>query len=1486
MKRILINATQPEELRVAMVDGQRLYDLDIELPSRERKKANIYKARITRVEPSLEAVFVNFGAERHGFLPFKEIARSAVGAPENTERALKDFLKEGQQLIVQVEKEERGTKGAALTTYISLAGRYLVLMPNNPRAGGVSRRIEGEDRAELREALGELKIPEGMGVIARTAGVGRTAEELQWDLDYMTSLWRAIQQAAAGAQAPALIHQESNVIIRALRDHMRSDVGEVFIDDETVFRQAQEFVERVMPTSLRKIKHYSDAIPLFNRFQIESQIESAFEREVALPSGGALVIDHTEALISIDVNSARSTKGGDIEETAFHTNLEAAEEAARQLRIRDLGGLIVIDFIDMSSNKHQREVENRLRRALEVDRARVQVGRISRFGLLEMSRQRLRSSLGESSQITCPRCLGHGQIRSVESLALSILRLIEEEAMKDKTRTVLAQVPVDVGTFLLNEKRDSITDIEDRHDVDINVIPSPQLLTPHYQMRRVRDDGKDDEIAGKSSYQLLEAIEPLEDPVASGTHRERAERPLVHAFQVAPPPTPKSGDHSKAPQIPAETVPQPSFFARIWNSLFPTQETTAHSESPALPAPKAAGTRSHTRTDTRSRSDSRSDARSDTRSDTSSKGDTRSRDSAPSDQRSGRSDQQNGEAGSRGRRRPRPDMADRGRKSEANLGAGTPNAGEAATSPTSRPATPPVTPTELSSSSSSATSAEIKPQASTASPKGPAPAIAPAMAPANVAATVATNEADTTTDAGQSTAAGPDSNGDGADSGKSRSRRSRRGGRRRNRSRSSVEATDAKDSLDSFEEAADAADGSDSSEEAADAADTSDRSKTVAAAADTSDSSEKTADTTDSALSAAAPPKTVSSTGSPTESATDDARTGADNEALASVAATLTSATSATAAPASTAPDTGNKTQLSPQATESAASGTSAGFTRTEATPASAAPGSEPTQAGTGTAITVARQTSPAVVADPRSRSMVARSRSLIGDDPLPPADPEQRQREARAALARMAASIPDTTADSSPASTSPTQSANPPSSAEVTTPDAAVAEKPTTDLSSTDTPTADVSTTDASSADASAAAVSSTDTSSADAPAADTPTAGAAVSGAITARDLDSATAHSTSADLGIPAQTALDAEATSATSSGLETSSPARAAAEPVVGVNSAEPMAAPTETAGPNEHAPLPTEQENATLAKQQVFPPSAMPTDTAPLSEQAPMVSTDTPSAGKQAVVDYQPTEDQPAGKQSAADHQPTEDQPAGKQSAADHQPTEDQPAGKQSAADHQPAEDQPAGKQSAADHQPAEDQSAGKESAADHQSTEHHTAEDQPTEDQPTEPQPAEDQPTKNQLPDNKLAEGADMAVTGPEDADSVTSSQTASDTSAPADTSVPASEEPTTEAATEDATTSAKESVRPRRSRRPRRKPAATSATTEQAKEPDAAEAKPRATESATTENPSEQRSPDDTRPTRPRRPRRSSKRTASSKKSDADGLDGAGTQPAQGSDD
>lgn len=566
MKRMLINATQPEELRVAMVDGQKLYDLDIEVPSREQKKSNIYKGKITRVEPSLEAAFVDYGAERHGFLPLKEIARSYFSeeARQQSGRVnIKDAVKEGQELIVQVEKEERGQKGAALTTFISLAGRYLVLMPNNPRAGGVSRRIEGEDRNLVRDAMAALNYPEGMGLIVRTAGVGRAIEELQWDLDYLLQLWSAIERAAEARPAPFLVYQESNVIIRALRDYLRSDIGEILIDDEEVYRQAREFMEQVMPHNLHKLKRYEDSVPLFSRYQIESQIESAFQRVVNLPSGGSIVIDHTEALLSIDINSARATKGADIEETALNTNLEAAEEIARQLRIRDLGGLIVIDFIDMQPARNQREVENRLREALKLDRARVQVGRISRFGLLEMSRQRLRPSLGESSQVVCPRCNGQGTIRGVESLALSILRIIEENAMKDNTARVVARVPVDVATFLLNEKRKPLYEIEHRYMVNIILIPTPSMETPNYEIQRLRtDEVRKDK--GTASYRMQPEPEeeapplPLSEPAA----------PEQPAVRMVAPPTPAPARAPEAPQSPT----QPGLIRRLWAALFGTGE--------------------------------------------------------------------------------------------------------------------------------------------------------------------------------------------------------------------------------------------------------------------------------------------------------------------------------------------------------------------------------------------------------------------------------------------------------------------------------------------------------------------------------------------------------------------------------------------------------------------------------------------------------------------------------------------------------------------------------------------------------------------------------------------------------------------------------------------------------------------------------------------------------------------------------------------------
>lgn len=536
MKRMLINATQPEELRVAIVDGQALYDLDIEVPSREQKKGNIYKGRISRVEPSLEAAFVDFGQDRHGFLPLKEIARSYFREDaQKTEGRLhiQDAVQEGQEVIIQVEKEERGTKGAALTTFVALSGRYMVLMPNNPRAGGISRRIEGDERQELREALSKLEIPEGMGVIVRTAAVGREREELQWDLDYLLKVWDAITTAAEKRKAPFLIYQESNLIIRALRDYFRDDIGEILIDNDKIFRDAHEFIEQVMPNHLRKLKLYSDTVPLFSRYQIESQAETAFSRQIRLPSGGQLVIDHTEALVSIDINSARATKGSDIEETAFNTNLEAADEIARQLRLRDLGGLVVIDFIDMVQNKHQREVEERLRKALRIDRARVQVGRISRFGLLEMSRQRVSPSLGESSLELCPRCQGHGHIRSVESLALAILRVAEEEAMKDYTGKVVIQAPSPVANFLLNEKRHSVIAIERRHEVPLVVVGMESMTTPYYQVHRLRTaDLKEEDAASYEFKPESEETVPETDILAP---RLEPERPAVAAIAPSTP---------------------------------------------------------------------------------------------------------------------------------------------------------------------------------------------------------------------------------------------------------------------------------------------------------------------------------------------------------------------------------------------------------------------------------------------------------------------------------------------------------------------------------------------------------------------------------------------------------------------------------------------------------------------------------------------------------------------------------------------------------------------------------------------------------------------------------------------------------------------------------------------------------------------------------------------------------------------------------------
>jgi len=513
---MLINATQEEELRMAMVDGQRLYDLNIELPAGERKKANIYKGKITRIEPSLEAAFVDFGAERHGFLPLKEISSEyfVKSVESGSKTNIKDVLKEGQDIVVQIDKEERGNKGAALTTFVSLAGRFIVLKPNKSRSGGVSRRIVGGDRDLARKSLTSIEVPKGMSVILRTAGIDRSPEELAWDLENLLTIWHAILNVVLERKSPFLIYRESNSVVRALRDYLTTEIGEILIDDDQTFKEASEFVEQVMPHNLRKLKHYEDPVPLFTRFQIESQIESAFTHSVNLPSGGSVVIDHTEALVSIDINSARATKGSDIEATALNTNLEAADEIARQLRIRDLGGLIVIDFIDMGPQKHQRDVENRLRDAVRQDRARVQIGKISRFGLLEMSRQRLRQSLGESSYLTCPRCSGIGTIRSVESLALAILRIIGEEARKERTSKVIAQLPVEVATYLLNEKRDWVKSLESRNEMQVVLVANPALETPHYDVRRVRDDQTELPENAGASYTLAEPDPEPEAPQA------------------------------------------------------------------------------------------------------------------------------------------------------------------------------------------------------------------------------------------------------------------------------------------------------------------------------------------------------------------------------------------------------------------------------------------------------------------------------------------------------------------------------------------------------------------------------------------------------------------------------------------------------------------------------------------------------------------------------------------------------------------------------------------------------------------------------------------------------------------------------------------------------------------------------------------------------------------------------------------------------------
>ncbi len=583
MKRMLINATQPEELRVAIADGQRLSNLDIEVPSRGQKKANIYLAKITRIEPSLEAAFVDYGSKRHGFLPFKEVSRQYFKTKDTSgggRPSIKDVLREGQKLLIQVDKEERGNKGAALTTFISLAGRYLVLMPNNPRAGGISRRVEGEERSNLREALSSLELPEGMGLIVRTAGVGRNAEELQADLDYLLQLWSAIDTASKEQSPPALIHQESNLIIRAIRDHFRRDIGEILIDDQALHDEAKEFVRQVMPHNLPKVKFYEDSTPLFSRYQIESQIESAFGHSINLPSGGSLVIDHTEALVSIDINSARATKGGDIEETALNTNLEAADEIALQLRLRDLGGLVVIDFIDMNPARNQRAVEQRLRDALRPDRARIQVARISRFGLLEMSRQRLRPSLGESSLSVCPRCNGHGQIRSAESLALSILRIIDEEALKEKTGKILVKVPLNVGVFLLNEKRKSIHEMEKRQGIHIILVPDPALESPNYIIERVREGDKQHKTQTQPSYKLGESAPEAEMELLGDKAPARVQEPAV------------KGVVRETPVATTDTVEkeETGLIKKFLSSLFSNEKKPVEEKAPSVPTEDKAKT--------------------------------------------------------------------------------------------------------------------------------------------------------------------------------------------------------------------------------------------------------------------------------------------------------------------------------------------------------------------------------------------------------------------------------------------------------------------------------------------------------------------------------------------------------------------------------------------------------------------------------------------------------------------------------------------------------------------------------------------------------------------------------------------------------------------------------------------------------------------------------------------------------------------------------
>lgn len=608
-KRMLVNATQAEEIRVALVDNQRLYDLDIESRQREQKKANIYKGKITRVEPSLEAAFVDYGAERHGFLPLKEISREYFARAERDgdgRTRIKDLIKEGTEVIVQVDKEERGNKGAALTTFISLAGRYLVLMPNNPRAGGISRRIDGDDRADLKDALSHIDVPQGMGVIIRTAGVGRTAEELQRDLSRQVQLWESIKSSAESVPAPHFLFEESDVIIRAIRDYLRPDIVDVYLDTRDSYEKAQAYVQRIMPEYLNRIKFYQESLPLFNRYQIEGQIETAFEREVKLPSGGAIVIDITEALVSIDINSSRATKGGDIEETALATNLEAADEIARQLRLRDIGGLVVIDFIDMQAPRNQRDVVNRMRDALAIDRARVQIGTISRFGLLEMSRQRLRPSLEETTSKVCPRCHGQGTIRDTKSLSLSILRIIEEEAKKERSAEIRTVVPVPVGTFLLNEKRSAISQIEARHNARVVILPNADMVTPHYQVTRLRDDEIDNtELSYNIKLINEDAIEEAQDAKAALPSTAKAAisqiTPLGNPVEInSTKPEPTATALPAEPGIVGKLM---SFFGNLFKSEPPAKEEASPQARPQQGRNRHEGRQRHRRDHRRDRNE-------------------------------------------------------------------------------------------------------------------------------------------------------------------------------------------------------------------------------------------------------------------------------------------------------------------------------------------------------------------------------------------------------------------------------------------------------------------------------------------------------------------------------------------------------------------------------------------------------------------------------------------------------------------------------------------------------------------------------------------------------------------------------------------------------------------------------------------------------------------------------------------------------------------